>query len=120
MNEHNATALDDLMRWAENQGVALTVFELDETTWELSDLAREEDTPKGTGRSVLLRLTQEADARGCAVSLVVTGSNSVLEDLYAQFHFVADGPRDLETGDLNMRRHPARVVLEPRKRPSPR
>lgn len=119
MDISNATLLDDMMVWAETQGVSLTVFERAEDTWEIDSIERAADSPKGTGKSVLLRLSQEADRRGCTLILSVMGGNSALEAWYADFGFVLDGPRDTETADLHMRRKPKNAMPTCNRRPRP-
>lgn len=94
MNPTNAEFLDDLALWAQTQGVSLATMELDCNTWAIDSLVREEDSPKGTGRVVLFRLTEEADARQATVLLGIPPENQALAAWYASFGFT-DAPASL-------------------------
>lgn len=119
MDRSCADILDDLMVWAEGQGVALCVFERTENAWEIDTLVRDPDSPKGTGRSVIIRLIQEADDHGCALRVTVPHDNETLKDLAVQFGFVPDGELTGVVGDLHLARPPASPTLMLRRRARP-
>jgi len=117
--------LDDLTHWADGQGVGLTVAVLDDHTWEVIGIDRDEGTPPGTGRLVLERLNRLADTHGQVLTLMVMGANSALETYYAALGYVGEEHRrDPLTADLTMCRAPsAQVVLDCpplHRRPRPR
>lgn len=59
--------LDDLMTWADDQGITLKLFERADGAWEVVTLALTPDSQPGALRAVFLRLARSANERRCVL-----------------------------------------------------
>jgi hypothetical protein len=73
--------LDDMMAWAEDQGVTLKLFERADGAWEIVTLAITPDSAPGALRAVFVRLARSADEHACFVLWEAASSSGDLHAL---------------------------------------